>query len=360
MKKNIIHIIYSGLGGHGEYVMNLVETDTSHLKFVFFGVEPVRDYYKDYCEEKRIEYCYVKKTKGFRWILQLMRLFRHEKNACFVVHSSIALIPVLAAKAINRRPENRVIFVEHQPNHLKTKMDWRCSGLANKYSDKTVFLTQESYEEVEKHIGSAFKTGNKVIISTGVDTEYWKNAGQNFSSSDLVLGMQARMMATKNFQCLIAATAQLVNSGVKNIKLRLAGDGDLRPELEQLANELGMRDYITFEGMLGRDELKKFMSGLTLYVHSTKGETFSTSILQAMSMQLPIIASDVKGVNNILAHDDTALLFKDGNVDELVQKINLLAGNAGLQKRLSDSAYRLLQKKYTLEAMRRNFRDLMD
>jgi glycosyltransferase involved in cell wall biosynthesis len=80
----------------------------------------------------------------------------------------------------------------------------------------------------------------------------------------------------------------------------LAGDGDQAHRLHSIVRDLDIIENVEFTGYLGEIQLIEWFTKLDIYVHATEGETLSTSILQAMASGLPIIASDVPGVNNLL------------------------------------------------------------
>lgn len=63
----------------------------------------------------------------------------------------------------------------------------------------------------------------------------------------------------------------------------------------------GLEGIISLPGYLGEQALRDWFGDLDLYVHASDGETLSTSLLQAMAMGLPILDSDVPGINDLLA-----------------------------------------------------------
>ena len=85
-----------------------------------------------------------------------------------------------------------------------------------------------------------------------------------------------------------------------NIELHLAGDGEQLEILKLMAKGSINSKKIIFNGLLDEVDIAPWMRDLDIYVHATDGETLSTSLLQAMASSLPIIASDVTGVDNLI------------------------------------------------------------
>ena len=82
-----------------------------------------------------------------------------------------------------------------------------------------------------------------------------------------------------------------------------------------------MNNKIRLEGYLEEKKLKKWYNSLDLYIQASAGEGMSTSLLQAMSMEIPVIGSNVTGINNILGKKKyLGLLFKN-NVEDLSKTI---------------------------------------
>lgn len=91
--------------------------------------------------------------------------------------------------------------------------------------------------------------------------------------------------------------------------------------------------------MLDEVELVRFLNELDIYVHASYGETMSTAILQAMACKLPIIASDVLGINNMLTDKETALLVPLEDVQSMFRAIMNLINDPYLKTQISENAY---------------------
>ena len=158
---------------------------------------------------------------------------------------------------------------------------------------------------------------------------------------------------------LIKAFKELLvlNPG-RNIQLHIAGDGETMPQVKSLIEELELADSVKLHGMLNTSALVSFMTSLDIYVHATLGETLSNSIMQAMACGLPIIASDVWGVNNMITNGETGLLYEPGNTGDLAKKINSVIHDAQLRNRLATTARTYAEQHYDNKVMFRRYREL--
>src|SRR5206468_11016146 len=95
----------------------------------------------------------------------------------------------------------------------------------------------------------------------------------------------------------------------------VVGDGEERKRLEEQATRLGLRQAVVFLG--ARDDVPRLLAAADVYVHPSLFEALPTSLLEAMATGLPVVATRVGGVPEIVAHGRTGLLVEAGRPDEL-------------------------------------------
>ena len=93
-----------------------------------------------------------------------------------------------------------------------------------------------------------------------------------------------------------------------------------RQENERKVEENKLDANIHFHGLLDEDEIKKLLTKLDVYIHASFAETMCTSVMQAMSCGLPIIGSDIPGINDIVEKDVNALLFSNKEPEILLKQ----------------------------------------
>ena len=153
----------------------------------------------------------------------------------------------------------------------------------------------------------------------------FKAKEKKVETTEFNIGMQSRIISIKDHITLLTAFAivkQSEYSSGKLLKLKIAGDGELKAELIELAIKLGINDDVIFTGMLQQADLIDFLQSLDLYIHASLGETMSTAMMQVMACGLPIIASDVDGINNMITKSVTGILVPPKNALLLAEAIN--------------------------------------
>ncbi len=122
------------------------------------------------------------------------------------------------------------------------------------------------------------------------------------------------------------------------LKLRLVGDGPERAALEALARELGVSESVTFAGRLPEEETLAEIARADLLVLSSFMEGLPIVLMEAMAVGVPVVASRVAGIPELVEDGETGLLFTPSDWDELATRIDSLLGDEALQARLTEQA----------------------
>jgi glycosyltransferase involved in cell wall biosynthesis len=121
--------------------------------------------------------------------------------------------------------------------------------------------------------------------------------------------MVSRLVPIKDHPTLINAVQSLRSTvGPSRVHVDIAGEGPTLSGLRELVAKADLKQDITFRGKLSKSEIDVLLFESDIYVHCTEGEGMSNSILEAMAAGLPVIASNVKGVANLVRHGVDGLL----------------------------------------------------
>ena len=340
-KMKIAQILYSGLGGHGSVAFSLIDADKEgewKPLMGFLGIAPLADAYAEQCKSKNIAFDYIAAVQGKPWKswTKVFDWLKKEEPNAIILHSMNALLPCWLYARYKRVP---LIVVEHTPNNLKRKSEWMVSRLAMWLGDAVVLLTQAYQNELKQKLGGSYHESKVDIIPNGIDTDRFSLLERRSldRSKTIWLGMAARFSDTKRQDALIDMLALLrQKSPSVDYRLTLAGDGDTWESLHQKVKDAELEEYIRFSGYLGEDELLEWFKSIDIYFHASEGETLSTSLLQAMSMGLPIVASDVPGITNLLQRDEECgLLVKNSKPEGFADAVNTLVYDPVKTKALS-------------------------
>lgn len=215
--------------------------------------------------------------------------------------------------------KTKLIFTEHSTSNrrMQNPKFKRIDQFIYKHYIKIVCITQEVKNELEKCLNIP---ENKLkVIQNGIDISKikeqnpYKREHFGFSISDKLLIMVAGFRKEKDQDTLIKCVKILP----KDYKLILLGDGERRPILEQLVKEGGLQDRVFLFGI--RNDVISLIKMCDIAVLSSHWEGFGLSATEAMASGVPIIASEVEGLNKVVG--DSGLLFKKGNIQDLKDKI---------------------------------------
>jgi glycosyltransferase involved in cell wall biosynthesis len=156
----------------------------------------------------------------------------------------------------------------------------------------------------------------------------------------------ARLDAPKDHVTLLEACAR-IEAG--EWTLELVGDGPLEGELRARAGALGIAGKVRFLGY--KNDPAGVLGGAQMFALSSRSEAFPRSVLEAMRAGLPVVASDVGGVREAVAHGETGLLVPPGDAEALRAAIARLAGDASLRRVFGDAARRVYEQRFRLECM---------
>lgn len=149
----------------------------------------------------------------------------------------------------------------------------------------------------------------------------------------LVAVTLGRFVDQKGHRYLIEALSLMREKGL-DITLLWCGDGPLRAELQQLAEASGVADRIIFAGML--NDITPALAAADMMVHPSVEEPFGIAVLEGMRAGLPIVASRVGGIPEVVG--ETAVLVEARNGQELARGIASLANNKAEAQRLGAAA----------------------
>ena len=362
VRPRVLQVLYSGLGGHGSVVFSLIKGDLhrqwNHF-LIFYGVEDLKKDYEEYCRLNCIPFLFIKKSAGLDiGAIKNIRNFIRKNSIDYVLLHSTTLIPFLTAPKYFSR--YKVILVEHTPNQSKTKTEWMASLWGNLFAFKTVYLTDQYRSEVKSSLGPAFKLNRTYVIPNGIDTTYfYPSTHQNNES--ITISMVGRFSHTKDQATLIKACKFLKEAKCNfNFRLILAGDGDCLDSAKRLALELSITNIVDFKGSISESEIVILLKQTDIYVHSSFSETMSTSIMQAMACGLPIIASNVSGISNMLSHEETALLVRTADVGMLGEALIELITNMNKRVALGENARNYAVANFSNQTMFRRYNGLLD
>jgi glycosyltransferase involved in cell wall biosynthesis len=159
----------------------------------------------------------------------------------------------------------------------------------------------------------------------------------NIPEGTFAIGTVTRLMPSKGNQYLVEA-AKGVFEAVPQARIYIVGEGELQPDLEAQARSLGVGDRLVFAGF--RRDVAQVLAALDLLVFPSLWEGTPLTVLEALAMGKPIVATDADGLQDVLTNGVDAMMVPRRDPTSLAQAMIGLAGNARERERLGGNARR--------------------
>ena len=205
------------------------------------------------------------------------------------------------------------------------------------------------------------------IVPNGADTRIF--APRSASEARARLGLPdegpvvtfvGKLVPRKGVDTLIEAMGILGRRPAGAPLLLAAGIGELRPELERRAAELGVADRVRFVCKIPHDDVGWWMSAGDLFVLPSLSEGLPTVACEAMNCGRPVVATAVDGTPEIVRDGETGLLIRPGDPEGLAGAMARILDDAELAARMSENALRIGQAEYTWTANARRMVEIYE
>jgi glycosyltransferase involved in cell wall biosynthesis len=184
------------------------------------------------------------------------------------------------------------------------------------------------------------------VILNAVDVARVPRAGHDGAGPRIV--SVGRLAAPKDFRTLVRALALLPRGAAEAL---IVGDGPDRAQLEAEIARLGLAEQVLLAGE--RRDVPELLARADLFVLSSRSEGLPVSVLEAMAAGLPVIASSVGGLPELVADGETGMLVEAGDVDDLAAALRLLLAEPSLRRRLGAAGRARAEERFGLERFRR-------
>lgn len=187
---------------------------------------------------------------------------------------------------------------------------------------------------------------NLPILSANKAIHYTKEQ-LCFKEEDIVVVTVARIIKDKGYHILASAIQEFVD--LPNIKFLIVGDGAYLAEMKTELSIQKQSGQVRFLGY--RSDVASILPACDIFVLPTLHETLSNSLLEASSYNLPLIASNVGGVPEIITNEENGLLVEPSDSGELANAIKTIAADENLRKKMGKAAKERLADKFSEESI---------
>ena len=236
-----------------------------------------------------------------------------------------------------------VVYCRGSDIYLTGKIKNKINKFVLKRAEKVIALTKNMQKKIKKD----YKI-DSIVIYNGIDISKYKlnkaELKKRFKLKDeKVIIYIGTLKKVKGVEYLIKSFKN-INKKFQNTKLWIIGDGSERRNLEALTKKLNLQNKITFFGKKSNDKIPKYAIASDILVLPSLSEGFPMAILEAMASGLPIVASNVTGVSEIIKDKINGFLVKPKNSKEIAEKVSIILKNKNLQSRFRKNNLKEVKK----------------
>ncbi len=292
------------------------------------------------------------KSLDFKAVSRLLKIFKAEKPD--VIHCHAAMSARIAGRLCKRA---KIVYTRHsvfEPSPAISRgIGKKINGFVNNATaDKIIAVADAAKDNLTKTGVSDKKI---IVIQNGVEplkplpesekkkirSEY--GVGEN----DFILGIAARLNEVKGHIYILEALKMLIDDGVTNAKLIIAGTGDYEDTIRRKIAELNLGENVVMAGFV--KDVSGFMNILSVSVNASFGtEATSLALLEGMSLGVPAVVSDFGGNPGVIEEGVNGYLFESKNSRQMYEKLKLALQN-GIA--LKDMCKKVFEKRFRAEIM---------
>ena len=214
------------------------------------------------------------------------------------------------------------------------------------FSSKRYYITVSNW--MRQQITEQFpelKTASISVIHNSVDTE-WFSPGEKSFPRDIVL-FTGRLISAKGIGYLVEAMPKILRR-YPDALFVFIGAGNYQPYQNRI-RELGVsaQNYMFMGYLKEAKDLIYFYRGSSVYVAPTLYENLPIRVLEAMACGVPVVASKVCAIPEVIKNGENGVLVEPGAIEELSEAICMLLGNPTLRKKIGDNARKTVVEKYS-------------
>jgi len=303
--------------------------------------------------------------KNFSNSFKISKIIKYEDYDIISIHTTLAAFFARLGIMLSFSKPNLVINTVHgylfddKSSFFKKTIMLLAEKFTKCVTDIIIVMNSLDYDIAKKHklykdnIYQINGMGINLSLFAPISYEHKLSLRQEHSLSkdDFILIYVAEFSKRKNQKFLLDSISKLVQNNYKNIKLLLLGDGKFLDELKIYTQELGINSNVIFTGYTKETCLYYQMSDIC--VSSSRSEGLPFNIMEAMSIGLPIVASNVKGHSDLVVSNQNGFLFEYDNIDGFCDYIKTIYEDKELQHKLSIKS-EALAKNYSLDAVLSN------
>ena len=187
------------------------------------------------------------------------------------------------------------------------------------------------------------------IVPFGVDTKLFSPSEFTPRTNDLCIGVVKSLEEEYGIEYLIRAFKIVIVKGF-DCKLLIVGSGSLKEKLISITKRLQLSKLVTFTGRINNDDVVNYLHKMDIFVMPSLSESFGVAAIEASSCSIPVIASNIGGLPEVVIDGKTGYLVPPRDAESIAEKIIKLIEEPSLRQRLGKGGRKFVVDNYEWES----------
>ena len=194
-----------------------------------------------------------------------------------------------------------------------------------------------------------YQDWNKVqVVHCGLEPSFHEDAVQPVTSAPRLVCV-GRLSEQKGQLLLVDAVSKLLAKGI-DIELVLAGDGEMRPEIEALIKQHSLESKVIITGWISSKQVREEILASRAMVQPSFAEGLPVVIMEAMALRRPVLTTYVAGIPELVRPGENGWLFPAGDVDELVKVLeDFLRTPTEMLEKMGQAAHQRVLERHSID-----------
>lgn len=338
--------------------------DRSRYRMLFATLRPMAPELREYMATQGVPTFSCEARSRVAYPLALVRFLRHlRREGVDILHTHLFDPSVVGLIAGTLAGVPRRVTTRHYSDyHTRIHKTWhvRLDQLCTRLSHAVIAVSRHTADHIVRMEGAPPAKVHAIV--NGIDFDRVRlsspEAPQRIrrelapDGAHLLL-IAARLHPEKGYEQLFRAMTELARLVTHPVRLLVAGTGTLQPTYERMVADLGCADRVRFLGF--RRDVTDLMAAVEAVVLPSLAEAFGLALAEALYLGVPVVATRVGGIPEIVDHGLDGLLVPPGDSHALAEAIAALLNDPELRRRLSGSGRETVAARFRFEDMMRRY-----
>jgi colanic acid/amylovoran biosynthesis glycosyltransferase len=203
----------------------------------------------------------------------------------------------------------------------------------------------------------------KALIPPAVDLDFWRPSKRDRDKRPISTVRPLRVVSVGRFEWkkgyeFAMRAVRLLNDAGLPTEYRVIGDGGFFEAVAFARAQESLADVVQLEGALSRNEVRDALYGADAFLHSAVSEGFCNAVIEAQACGLPVVCTDAGGLPENVVDNETGFVVPRRDATALAAKLELLAHDAGLRRRMGEAGQERVARFFTLDRQMSAFESL--